>query len=68
MTFGEYKANGGTWDYMVYANDTGSFGHKGDTIYGRSPAMDDWKVASVSVRTDEHLDNPRVTIALIFPY
>lgn len=68
MTFGEYKANGGTWDYKVYANDAGSFGHAGSTIYGDPSMIDDWEIASISIKTDNKLDNAKVTIALIFPH
>lgn len=68
MTFKEFKANGGSYDYKVYANDAGSFGKKGDTIYGDPSTIDDWEIASISIKTDEKLRNPKVTIALIFPF
>ena len=48
MTFGEYKANGGCWDYKVYANDAGSFGHEGSTIYGYTPSMEDWEIEAIT--------------------
>lgn len=66
MTFGEFKKDGGSYDYLVYANNAGSFGKKGDTIYGNVP--DDWEIATISIKTDEKLCNPKVTVALIFPF
>lgn len=47
MTFREYKNAGGTYDRLEYANDAGSFGHKGSSIYGYSPAMEEWEVVGV---------------------
>lgn len=47
MTFREYKNNGGTYDKMIFGNDAGSFGHKGSTIYGYTPAMEEWEVVGV---------------------
>lgn len=47
MTFREYKNGGGTWDIKVFGNDAGSFGHKGSTIYGYTPSMEEWEVIGV---------------------
>lgn len=63
MTFGEYKANGGKWDYKVWANDAGSFGKKGSTIYGYSPAMENWEVANITVDWYD-----KVTLHIVYPY
>lgn len=64
MTFGEYKANGGKWDYKVWANDTNAgFGKKGWTIYGYSPAMENWEISEIT--TNEY---GKVTLHIVFPY
>lgn len=64
MTFSEYKANGGKWDYLVWANDTNAgFGKKGWTIYGSSPAMENWEEAEITTN-----ENGKITLHIVFPY
>lgn len=72
MTFGEYKTNGGTWDYKVWANDTNAgFGKKGDTIYGYSPAMEDWEIEAVTTSIAGVVDGKpvyRTTLHIVYPW
>ena len=64
MTFGQYKANGGKYDYKVWANDTNAgFGNKGGTIYGYTPAMENWEIAEIT--TD---DMGKITLHIVYPY
>ena len=65
MTFREFKANGGEYDYMVLANDAGSFGRKGSTAYGYTPAMEDWEIAKVEESVD-FWGKTRITIHIVY--
>ncbi len=67
MTFGEYKANGGTWHHKIFANDAGCFGHKGSIIYGYTPSMEDWDIAEVEEWVDFRGEAQR-TLHLIYPH
>ena len=68
MTFGQFKAEGGSYDYKVFANNPGGgFGHKGGTIYGQPASIDEWIVDHISIDGDIFNDNYKVTVFLIDP-
>ena len=71
MTFGEYKASGGTYDYIVWANDPkGGFGRKGSPVYGYTPAMENWEVYTSTGVSGVVDGKPvyRTTLHVVYPH
>ena len=63
MTFREYKEKGGDYDRLVWANDAGSFGHKGGSVYGYCPGMEEWEIACQEITT-----NGRIVLHILYPH